>query len=272
MQRVLTTELASHVGERVRLAGWLHHQRHLARVSFLLVRDRCGVAQVVVTSERAIDAAAELLAESVVEVVGVVVAEAQAPGGFEIHEPELVVLSHPAAPPPFELRRPRIAAQLPTLLDHAAVSLRHPQRRAFVGLAAASTHGFRAALDAQGFTEIYTPKVVAAATESGANVFPIDWFGRTAYLAQSPQFYKQMMVGVLERVYEVGPVFRAEPHDTARHLAEYVSLDAEMGFIRDHRDVMSVLRDVIAGDGRVDRRPRRCRGRAPGARASDRPR
>src|SRR5205814_860713 len=106
---------------------------------------------------------------------------------------------------------------------------------------------FRRALDALEFTEIHTPKLVASATESGANVFAIDYFGRPAYLAQSPQFYKQMCVGMFERVYEVGPVFRAEPHDTVRHLAEYVSLDAELGFIRDHRDVIAVLRDVIAG-------------------------
>jgi len=94
---------------------------------------------------------------------------------------------------------------------------------------------------------VFTPKVVAAATESGANVFPIDWFGRRAYLAQSPQFYKQIMVGVFERVYEVGPVFRAEPHDTVRHLSQYLSLDAEIGFITDHRDVMNLLRSVLAG-------------------------
>jgi nondiscriminating aspartyl-tRNA synthetase len=107
--------------------------------------------------------------------------------------------------------------------------------------------GFRNTLDAAGFTEIHTPKVVASATESGANVFPIDWFGDRAFLAQSPQFYKQIMVGVFERVYEVGPVFRAEPHDTARHLAQYLSLDAEMGFIGDHTDIMATLRDVFAG-------------------------
>src|SRR5436309_1326623 len=119
--------------------------------------------------------------------------------------------------------------------------------RARAYVSAASTAEFLNTLDGLGFTEIYTPKVVAAATESGANVFPIDWFGRRAYLAQSPQFYKQVMVGVFERVYEVAPVFRAEPHDTARHLAEYVSLDAELGFVADHRDVMAVLRDVIGG-------------------------
>ncbi len=98
-----------------------------------------------------------------------------------------------------------------------------------------------------GFTEIQTPKLVASATESGANVFAVDYFGRRAYLAQSPQFYKQIMVGVFERVYEVGPVFRAEPHDTMRHINEYVSLDVEMGFIRDHRDVMAMLTEVVRG-------------------------
>ena len=127
------------------------------------------------------------------------------------------------------------------------MALRHPRQRAAFRIAAASVAGFRAALDGLGFTEIQTPKIVASATEGGANVFRVDYFGREAYLAQSPQFYKQTMVGVFERVYEVGPVFRAEPHDTSRHLAEYVSLDAELGFIRDHFDVMRVLREAIAG-------------------------
>jgi nondiscriminating aspartyl-tRNA synthetase len=105
----------------------------------------------------------------------------------------------------------------------------------------------RVALDALDFTEIQTPEIVASATESGANVFAIDYFGRPAYLAQSPQFYKQAMVGVFERVYETGPVFRAEPHETPRHLSEYVSLDAELGFIADHADVMEVAREAVAG-------------------------
>jgi nondiscriminating aspartyl-tRNA synthetase len=155
------------------------------------------------------------------------------------------VLSEAAAAPPIDLRLPVLKEQLPTQLDHAAVSLRHPRRRAAFELAAASLGGFRAALDGLGFTEIQTPKLVASATEGGADVFRIDYFGRDAYLAQSPQFYKQTMVGVFERVYETGPVFRAEPHATARHLAEYVSLDAELGFIEDHRDVMAVVREVV---------------------------
>ncbi len=133
------------------------------------------------------------------------------------------------------------------MLDHAPVALRHPLLRAPLEISAASVAGFRETLDRLGFTEIHTPKIVASATESGANVFGIDYFGRPAYLAQSPQFYKQAMTGVFERVYEVGPVFRAEPHDTVRHLAQYTSLDAELGFIEDHRDVMAVLREVVAG-------------------------
>lgn len=142
--------------------------------------------------------------------------------------------------------RPAVAAALPTVLDHAPTSLRHPAHRAGLAIAAASAAGFRAALAERGFTEIFTPKIVGAATESGANVFRLDYFGRPAYLAQSPQFYKQAMVGVFERVYETGPVFRAEPHDTARHLAQYISLDAELGFITDHHDVMGVLTEVLA--------------------------
>ena len=246
MERVLADGLSEHVGERVRLAGWLHHQRQLAQVAFVLLRDRSGIAQVVLTERSARAAVAELVGETVVEVEGTAVANDQAPAGVEVIDPKVHVLAAPVAAPPFELRRPKLNAQLPTLLDHAAVSLRHPARRALAQIGAASAAGFRLALDRAGFTEVFTPKVVASATEGGANVFPIDWFGRRAYLAQSPQFYKQIMVGVFERVYEVAPVFRAEPHDTVRHLAEYVSLDAEMGFVRDHRDVMIVLRNVLA--------------------------
>lgn len=247
MERTLASECAGRAGEQVLLSGWLHHVRTLSKVSFLLLRDRSGIAQVVIEDNGLRDDVARFLHETVITVTGTVVANPQAPGGHEVLAQRVEVIATPSEEPPFELRRPELNAQLPTLLDHAAIALRHPRRRAVVQLSAAATQGFRATLDALGFTEIFTPKVVASATESGANVFPIDWFGRRAFLAQSPQFYKQTMVGVLERVYEVGPVFRAEPHDTVRHLAEYVSLDVEMGFIRDHRDVMATLRDVLAG-------------------------
>jgi nondiscriminating aspartyl-tRNA synthetase len=247
MERTLCRELDRHVGRRVRLQGWLHHQRRLSQLDFLLLRDRSGLAQVVVTDPDVRSMTANLGAESVLEIVGEVVASEQAPAGVEVVHPDVVLLSRVDSVPPIELRRPELHAQLPTLLDHAAIALRHPRRRAVAQVAAASVAGFRSTLDGMGFTEVFTPKVVSSATESGANVFPIDWFGTEAYLAQSPQFYKQMMVGVFERVYEVGPVFRAEPHDTARHLAQYVSLDAELGFITDHRDVMAVVEAVVAG-------------------------
>ena len=199
------------------------------------------------------------------EVEATVAASEQAPGGVELREPVFAVLSEPAEQPPVELRRPELKEQLPTILDHAPVALRHPRQRAAFEIAAASLAGFRAALDGLGFVEIQTPKIVASATEGGSNVFRVDYFGREAFLAQSPQFYKQTMVGVFERVYEVGPVFRAEPHDTSRHLAEYVSLDAELGFVRDHFDVMRVLREAVAGDGRG-----RARGRVRRARRARR--
>lgn len=173
------------------------------------------------------------------------VSEAQAPEGVEVHNPRVVVLSPASDPPPFDLFRPQLHAQLPTTLDHAALSLRHGRQRALFRIAAASMSGFRSTLASQGFVEIQTPKIVAAATESGASVFNVDYFGKTAYLAQSPQFYKQIMVGVFERLFEVGPVFRAEPHNTTRHLNEYVSMDAEMGFITGPSDVMKVLTEVI---------------------------
>ncbi len=233
-------------GRVVTLSGHVHRRRELATVSFLVLRDRTGLAQVVL---RPHEVPAEGLPpeETAVQVTGTATANAQAPGGVEITAPTITLLGAPATRPPVELWRPDLDVALPTLLDHAAVTWRHPARRARWELAAASLRGFRATLDAAGFTEIQTPKLVASATESGANVFPVDYFGRTAYLAQSPQFFKQQLVGVFERVYEVGPVFRAEPHDTARHLAEYVSLDVELGFVRDHRDVLAVLRDVLAG-------------------------
>jgi nondiscriminating aspartyl-tRNA synthetase len=240
MERVWSTDLLTHAGQHIRLAGWLHRYRQLSHVGFLVLRDARGLAQVVVEDPGTARLLQGLANESVLSVDGVVVANPRAPGGAELHDPVVTVMSE-SVPPPFDLFRPALAAQLPTILDNAPVALRHPAVRARHRLAAALTEAFRASLTSEGFTDVHTPKIVAAATESGANVFPIDYFGRTAYLAQSPQLYKQVMVGVFERVFETGPVFRAEPHDTPRHLNEYISLDAEIGFITDERDVMTLL-------------------------------
>ncbi len=224
----------------------MHRRRELARVTFLVLRDRSGLAQVVLPAGTAVPPE-----ETTVEVTGTATANPQAPGGVEVTEAVVTALTDDAETPPFELWRPELNVSLPTLLDHAPVAWRHPAQKVRWELAAASLRGFRRTLDALGFTEIQTPKFVESATESGANVFEVDYFGRPAYLAQSPQFYKQQLVGVFERVYEVGPVFRAEPHDTVRHLAEYVSLDVELGFIDDHRDVLAVLREVLRRHARV---------------------
>jgi nondiscriminating aspartyl-tRNA synthetase len=247
MQRILSTELPAHIGERVRVAGWIHRRRLLKSVAFLILRDGAGLAQVVVTAADLRARLGELTEETVVEVVGTVVGNPAAAAGVELTDPEVRLPGAVAVPPPFDLYRPALTATLPTQLDHAAVALRHPTRAAALRISAAAVAGFRATLDAARFVEVHTPKIVASATESGANVFALDYFGRPAYLAQSPQFYKQLMVGVFERVYEVGPVFRAEPHDTVRHLAQYTSLDVEFGFVTDHRDVMALLRDALAG-------------------------
>jgi nondiscriminating aspartyl-tRNA synthetase len=231
----------------VLLAGWLHALRRLGSINFLVLRDGCGVAQIVIDTADAMAPLEGLLPETVISVQGTVVSEPQAPGGYELHDPSIEVISPVTEPLPLTLNKPVIKASLPVFLDQAVVGLRHPQKQALFRLSAGIMAGFRSTLTGLGFTEIQSPKLVASATESGANVFGVSYFGRKAYLAQSPQFYKQIMVGVFERVFEVGPVFRAEPHDTIRHVNEYVSLDVELGFIRDHRDVMAVLGQVISG-------------------------
>ena len=249
MERIRTVEVGEHVGERVRVAGWLHSLRRLGGVNFLVVRDGWGIVQVVTESEAELGPLQDSVpgVESIVAVEGVVVSEAQAPEGVELHQPRIEVITPVTEVPPVPLNKRNISASIGTLLDHAVVTNRHPARRAVLRLGAGVMAGFRSTLIERGFTEIQTPKIVAAATESGANVFKLDYFGRPAFLAQSPQFYKQAMVGVFERVFEVGPVFRAEPHDTTRHINEYVSLDAEFGFIENHFTVMALLRDVIEG-------------------------
>lgn len=250
IHRVLASELSAHVGETVQVSGWLHRRRELKNVTFLILRDRSGLTQAVLPGAAA-EQLRDIPEETVLSFAGKVTANEQAPGGVELVAPaagpQVELLSGPAETPPLEIYRPSVTASLPTILDGAPVTLRHRLLNAPFQIAAASVAGFRTALDALDFTEIHTPKIVGSATESGATVFTLDWFGRKAYLAQSPQFFKQAMVGVFERVYETGPVFRAEPSDTARHLAQYTSLDAELGFITDHRDVMAVVREALVG-------------------------
>ena len=247
--RIRTTQIGAHVGVRIRLAGWLQARRRLGAITFLVVRDGWGTAQAMAATAEEVaplDVAGAGV-ESVVSVEGEVTEAPQAPGGVELRDLRIKVISAVSVAPPVTINKRDLKASLATQLDAAVVANRHVSRRAVFRLSAAAMRGFRETLLARDFTEIQSPKLVAAATESGASVFAVDYFDRRAYLAQSPQFYKQIMVGVFERVFEVGPVFRAEPHDTTRHLNEYVSLDMECGFIRDHQDVMALLRDTLAG-------------------------
>ncbi len=246
-QRVLTTEVARHIGERVRVQGWLHTLRRLGGITFLVVRDGYGLLQVVSQSPEAFAALEGLQVETVIAVEGLAAAEPQAPGGIELREPGVEVITPVTEPPPFPLNKPTLKVGLPVQLDHGVLAARNPRQRSLFCLSAGVMRAFRETLTVEGFTEVQTPKLVASATESGANVFKLDYFGRPAYLAQSPQLYKQVLTGVFERVFEVGPVFRAEPHDTTRHLSEYVSLDVEMAFIEDHHTVMALLTKVIRG-------------------------
>jgi nondiscriminating aspartyl-tRNA synthetase len=246
MERTLANQVHRFVGQRVRLQGWLHNLRKQGKVNFLILRDRTGVVQAVATPE-ALGPIQGLQMESVLEIEGTVVAAPPAPGGYELQEIAISVITPVSEVAPFSFHQKEFNANLPFFLDHAAVGQRFPRQRAILKVSAAAVEGFRKTLRENEFTEIFTPKLVAGATESGANVFQIDYFGQPAFLAQSPQFYKQIMVGVFERVFEVAPVFRAEKFDTARHLNQYLSLDAEMGFIEDHFSVMEMVSRVVRG-------------------------
>lgn len=247
MQRIRTTEAAQRVGDQIVLQGWLHQFRELGKVNFLIVRDGWGTFQAFVDEPETLELLRSIQVESVIEVTGRVLAEPQAPGGAELHETRVRAIVPITEPPPLELNKKEMKASLDVFLEHAPIGLRHPKRRAILRLTAGAIAGFRASLNAEHFTEIQSPKIVGTATEGGANVFEVNYFGQPAYLTQSPQFYKQLAVGIFERVYEVGPAFRAEPSATTRHLAQYSSLDVEFGFIEDHRSVMALLTRVLAG-------------------------
>ncbi len=245
MQRIRTDEVTSHVGERVKLAGWMHNWRDMGKFGFLVLRDGAGTFQAVLDNPEEMGKLKGLQYESVLEIQGLVTPDPRAAAGAELHDCRVRVISPVLEPLPFEINKKELKPGLDVFLNHAPLGLRHLEKRALFRISAQVMAGYREYLTQQGFVEIQSPKIVGSATESGANVFCIDYFGRPAYLAQSPQFYKQIMVGVFERVFEVGPVFRAEKHSTSRHTNEYVSLDLEMGFIRDHTDVMAMLTAVL---------------------------
>lgn len=231
--RILNSQVAGHIAETVTVKGWLHKKRLLGGLTFINVRDRSGLVQIVIKDKAEVEKLRGMQVGTVLEVTGSVKEEPRAPGGAEIHDASLTVLVPVEAEPPVEIDKPlsHKPDNLDTLFDNRVVGLRNIQERAVFQIQATITRTIRKYFDEHGFTEMHTPKLLAEATEGGAEVFTMDYFGKTATLAQSPQFYKQMMVGVFERVYEIAPVYRAEPSATTRHMTEYTSVDGELGFI-----------------------------------------
>lgn len=237
-------DLAQAEGQKVEVEGWLHRVRKLGKLAFILIKDKTGIVQGVITGKPPF--LAEISGEQAVRVTGTVTPSKQQPLGVEIQVEEIEVLGPVLQELPFELNQAEISAGLEHVLDHRVLSLRHPKTASVFKIQSGVIKAFRQFLDKEKFTEIHTPKIVATGTEGGSELFEIKYFDQKAYLAQSPQFYKQMAVGSgLQRVYEVGPVYRAEPHNTSRHLSEFISLDLEMGFISGLEDILKLEEEML---------------------------
>ena len=247
-ERILARELAGHTGAAVLLRGWVHRRRDLGGVCFVLLRDRSGICQVVFDSAPTGGDGAPVTLESVVEIGGVVAANGKAPGGYEVKAQRLRIISAAAGELPLAVNRDPSQLSLDAMLEHRMVSLRNPKTLAIFRLQAAMVQHFAEHLRGEGFTEIKSSKLIGSGTEGGTGLFPVEYFDRTVYLAQSPQLYKQAMVAAgLERVFEIGMAYRAEKHDTPRHINEYVSLDVETAFIDSEHDLMDLEQRLLAG-------------------------
>jgi nondiscriminating aspartyl-tRNA synthetase len=233
MSRVLAKDVLKHAGKNITVQGWIHKKRLLGGLTFINVRDRSGLVQVVIKDKNEVEKLRGLQIGTVVSVRGKVIEEPRAPGGAELHDAVVTVDVPVEDQPPIEIDKPldHKAENLDTLFEYRPIGLRNLQETAIFKIRSTITRALRDYFYQNEFTEVNTPKLLAAATEGGAEVFKMDYFGKEATLAQSPQFYKQMLVGVFERVFEIAPVYRAEPSATTRHMTEYVSIDGEMGFI-----------------------------------------
>ena len=227
-------------GKEIRMNGAVHTIRDMGDVAFVVLRKREGLVQCVYEEGVTNFDIKQLKEASAVEVTGTVAAEERAPQGFEIRLKKIEILSEPAQPLPLAISKWKLNTSLEAKLNMRSLSLRNIRERAKFRIQEGIVRGFREFLYAQGFTEIHTPKIGAKGAEGGANLFRFEYFHHPAVLAQSPQFYKQMMVGVFDRVFETGPVFRAEKHNTKRHLNEYTSMDFEMGYIDGFEDIMAM--------------------------------
>ncbi len=239
--RTLAAEIARHTGEEVELSGWVHRIRDLGKVSFVVLRDRSGEAQIV------LDRKPDFTHESVITVKGRVAPSEKAPGGVEVRAAEITVLAAADPQLPIPVNQDPAKLSLEALLDNRYISLRIPKLRRIFELQAAILRHFADFLRSEGFTEIKTSKLIGTGTEGGTGLFQVEYFDTKVYLAQSPQFYKQAMIASgMERVFEIGDAYRAEKHETPRHLNEYVSLDVEMAFIESEGDLMDLERRILA--------------------------
>jgi len=231
----------------VKLAGWIYRIRDLGGVKFLLLRDKTGIIQIVVKKDKApkaYDVAETLTEESIVVVEGLTRKDERAPGGIEVLASNITVLNRAQKPLPLSLNRDM--NNLGKRLDWRFLDLRNNLTQLIFIVKSEVANAIREYFRSKGFIEIFTSKIVAQATEGGANVFPLVYFGKEAFLAQSPQLYKQLMMATgVDKVFEIGPVFRAEKHHTIRHLCEYHSVDYEMAFIEDYNEVMDIAEGLV---------------------------
>jgi nondiscriminating aspartyl-tRNA synthetase len=239
--------LAQDIKGSVIVNGFVHTIRHMGEVAFVVLRKREGLVQCVY-EEGVTDVALKDLREGMtIEAEGILHDEERAPQGFEVRLTTVKILTSPkeGSMLPLPISKWKMKTSLETKLNYRPISLRNIRERAIFKIQEGIIRGFRDFLFSQGFTEIRTPKIVAGNAEGGANVFKLEYFGSKAFLAQSPQFYKQTMVGVYDRVFEAAPVFRAEKHNTTRHLNEYTSMDFEMGYIEGFEDIMAMETEML---------------------------
>ena len=232
-------------GTEVKVNGAVHTIRDMGNVAFVILRKRDGLVQCVFEEGVTAFDLKELKEASAVEVVGTVRKEERAAHGIELRLKEIRVLSEPDEPLPLPISKWKLNTSLEAKLNMRPISLRNVRERAKFKIQEGLVRGFRDFLYEQGFTEIHTPKLGAKSAEGGANLFKLEYFHRPAILQQSPQLYKQMLVGVFDRVFEAAPVFRAEKHNTKRHLNEYTSLDFEMGYIENFEDIMAMEQEML---------------------------
>lgn len=243
MKRTMINELSNKINEKVKIAGWVHRIRKLKSFSFLVLRDKTGVVQCVLNNSMLEEG---LRIESVVEIEGIVVEGKNSLNNFEIQGESIKIISLVKEELPIEINNEDLNINLDTMLNNRVLSLRHEKINAIFKIQNILAQSFKEFLLKEGFTEIFTPKLVSEGAEGGTEIFEVKYFEQKAYLAQSPQFYKQMMVAAgFERVFEVAHVYRAEEHNTNRHLNEYVSMDFEMGFIEDEKDVMDMEEELL---------------------------